>query len=92
MNETDILSQVFTLVQTSGYLGIGILAMWLIYKTTLVGLISISIYKAFKLIVTASQSRTLSARIAAEMKTKTPMTSLEEAIVLEAVRKHLKIK
>ncbi len=87
--DIEILKQILEMAKSTGYMGIVILAMWLVYKTTTIGLITVAIYKAFKLMVSSAQSRTLAARLAAEMGVKTPLTSAEEAKVLEAVRKHV---
>lgn len=82
----------FDMVKTSGYIGVAILAMFLVYKTTIVGMITLAIYKSWRLIVTSMQSKNLAARLAAEIGAKTPLTSDEETKILEAVRKYCRKK
>lgn len=81
------MQEILQLLQSGGWMAIALLAAYLIYKTTMVGIITLAIYKAVKLLVQAFSSRSLEARIAAEMGVKTPLTPGEEAYVLKAVRK-----
>jgi hypothetical protein len=82
----ELLVELFDFLKSGGWFAVVAFVGYLTYRVSMVGIVTLGVYKAIRLIVKRYESRNLEERIAAEMGTKTPLTAHEESKVLEAVR------
>ena len=84
----EFFKEFVTLLANGGWLTVAALFMYLSYKTSIVGMIALAIYKALKLVLT--RHATFEQRVARALETTVPLTVGEEGLVLELIRANKK--
>lgn len=81
----EFTTEFFKLLANGGWQAVTGLAIYLVYKTSMTGLIAYGAYKGFCRFMIGIESFSLARKCAVAMKTETPLTAWEEAYILEAI-------